>query len=387
MDPETRDSRGNGERFVADAAALADATAAFANAATFALDTEFVRERTYYPELCLIQIASEEAIACIDCRAELDDAGLFATLTRPQTAWVLHSARQDLEVVSQRYGKLPSRLIDTQIAAALLGHSPQLGLQDLLSRELGVSLGKEYTRTDWTRRPLPPAALRYAYDDVRFLLPAWAVLRQRLVELGRLDWFEEDCARLLAQPLASEPGAILARTKGLARLSFAEQCAAFTLVEWREQRARDSNRPRRWILPDEALVEISRRAPSDPAALGAVDGLGRAFVPRWGATVIAALQAKDSAAVRSAVAALGLDREPDRARLKLLKAKVKAEAAALGIQPEVLASRRDLVALTTDAPAPLLTSGWRAAVLGTGDETRDAGGSPQLSSSAALRRS
>lgn len=371
------------ERFVADAAALAEAGAAFAGAARLALDTEFVRERTYYSELCLIQIAAADSIACIDCLAGLDEAALLAALTRPGTEWVLHSARQDLEVIWHRYGRLPPRLVDTQIAAALLGHSPQLGLQDLLARVLGVTLGKEHTRTDWTRRPLPPAALRYAYDDVRFLLPAWDALRGRLAELGRLEWFEEDCARALAQPLESDPAAILARTKGLAKLTFAGQCAAFALVAWREQRARESNRPRRWILPDEALVEISRRAPRDAAALGAIPGLGQRFVARSGAAVLAALASSGSEEIRTIVAGLGVDREPDRAQLKRLKANVEAQAETLGIQPEVLASRRDLVALATGSPTAL-TSGWRAAVLGTGEGPFEP---PQPSPSAALRRS
>ncbi len=368
MDLGTRESDPREERLVADATALADVVAALADAAMVAIDTEFVRERTYYPELCLIQIAASDSIACVDCLADLDYAPLFATLTRPPAQWVLHSARQDLEVVSQRAGKLPSRLIDTQVAAALLGEPPQLGLQDLLARVLGVNLGKEHTRTDWTRRPLPAAALRYAFDDVRFLLPAWAHLRKRLVDLGRLDWFEEDCARLLVQPLGGDPLTIFSRIKGISRLSLPQQCAAYALVGWRERRARDSNRPRRWILADEHLVQIARVRPADTAELAAIAELPRAFAARWGAAVISALASSDSAAISSEIATLGLDREPDRAALKELKSRVKARADALGIEPEVLASRRDLVALTTGAPVPMLTSGWRASVLGLDDE-------------------
>lgn len=364
MDLGMRAAAWRGQRLVVDAAALADVVDAIAGSDPVAIDTEFVRERTYYPKLCLIQVAADGWVACIDCLAEVDHAPLFGTLTRAGSQWVLHSARQDLEVVWHRARASPSRLIDTQIAAALLGFPPQLGLQDLLTELLGVNLDKAHTRTDWSKRPLPPAALQYALDDVRFLLPAWRELRRRLVDRGRLDWFEEDCANLLSQPLEGEPLSIFLRLKGLAGLSFDQRCAAYALVQWREQRARAANRPRRWILADDQLVRISRALPRDSAALNAVPGLARGFVSRWSEGVTAVLADRRSEPVRSRVSAAGLDREPDRAALKALKAEVKARAAALGIQPEVIASQRDLIAAAAGQPPPALASGWRAAVIG-----------------------
>ena len=158
--------------WVATSDTLERLVAALKRTSLAAVDTEFVREKTYYPQLCLIQIATRDEVACIDCLAPLDLSPLYVELFRPDFAWVLHSARQDLEVVWQRTQRMPPRLIDTQIAAALAGNAPQIGLENLLARTLGVELGESYARTDWSRRPLPPLALAYALDDVRHLRAA-----------------------------------------------------------------------------------------------------------------------------------------------------------------------------------------------------------------------
>ena len=139
--------------WVATEAELAVLTDVISAAPVIAVDTEFVREKTYYPQLCLIQVATREHAACIDCLAPLELAPLFERLFRADCTSVLHSARQDLEVIWQRAQRLPPRLIDTQIAAALVGWPPQIGLEGLLERTLNVTLGESYARTDWSRRP------------------------------------------------------------------------------------------------------------------------------------------------------------------------------------------------------------------------------------------
>jgi ribonuclease D len=169
-------------------AALARLVAALAQTSIAAVDTEFVREKTYYPQLCLIQVGTPTQVACIDCLADLDLTPLHARLFDPGFTWVLHSARQDLEVIFQLTGRVPPRLIDTQVAAALTGYPPQVGLEGLLKRTLGVELGESFARTDWSRRPLPDAPLRYALDDVRYLLAAWERLDAELDRLGRREW-------------------------------------------------------------------------------------------------------------------------------------------------------------------------------------------------------
>jgi ribonuclease D len=330
-----------------------------------ALDTEFVREQTYYPELCLIQLATDEVVACVDCLAPLELEPLLRTMLEPHCSWLLHSARQDLEVVWNLTHALPARVLDTQIASALLGFPPQLGLQGLLAELLGVHLEKAYTRTDWSRRPLPAAALKYAFDDVRFLLPAWQELRARLAARERLEWFEEDCQRLVAEPPVTETTVIFQRLKGVAALSARAQCGALALVEWRERRARDVNRPRRWVLADEELLRICRTPPASSAELRAIPDLPRRLVERSGKEILAAIAQADTAARRETVEALLADRKPERTRLAAVQAAVKQCSTQLGIHAEVLATRKDIGALAAGAEPRSVLSGWRARELET----------------------
>src|SRR5690554_6349019 len=185
------------EDLIDDERGLHELCDALLKAELVGIDTEFVRERTYYPQLCLVQVATDKVTVCVDCLAGLDLAPFFTTLVRPEVTWVLHSGRQDLEVIRQHANVLPHRVIDTQIAAALTGRAAQIGLREALATVLGIDIGKDHTRADWSARPLPEGPLRYALDDVRYLLPLWHRLEGELDRLGRLEWLAEDCARLV----------------------------------------------------------------------------------------------------------------------------------------------------------------------------------------------
>jgi ribonuclease D len=326
-----------------------------------AVDTEFVREKTYYPQLCLIQIATSEHTACIDCLAPLDLEPLYAQLFRPECTWVLHSARQDLEVIWQRTGRMPPQLIDTQIAGALVGHPAQLGLQALLAETLEVDLGADLSRTDWSRRPLPAAALRYALDDVRFLLAAWRQLEARLAALGRLQWLHEDCRRLLAEAPVADTVTIWSRLKGLHGLPMPAQSAALALVRWREREAQRADRPRRWILADETLVAVARAMPATRAELGPL--LPSRFAAKHGGAILAAVAAARDGENEAAARANAAQRAPDKQRVKALQEAVRQRAGELGIEPEILATRRDLAALALGNAPSHLRQGWRAGEL------------------------
>lgn len=343
---------------IADAPALDDLLQRLGGARLIALDTEFVRERTYYPELCVLQLATDGVVAAVDCLAGLDLEPLFARLVSPETTWLLHSARQDLEVIFQRTGGRPSALIDTQIAAALLGMPLQIGLQGLLAETLGVAIGKEHTRTDWSRRPLPAAALAYALDDVRFLLPAWRVLEERLTGLGRAAWLDEDCARQLQLPIEPPTDTILERTKGAGALRGKRRSAARRLVAWRETRARQRNKPRRWILADEALVAVAEALPESAAELGKLPGLPSRLVRNSGAALLDAVKGAEPVPEEPESA------PPDKAEARRLQAEVRRRAEALGIQPELLATRKDVAQAAAGKRPAAFTSGWRGAVLG-----------------------
>jgi ribonuclease D len=344
--------------WIDDDAGVARLVAALERASIAAVDTEFVREKTYYPQLCLIQIGTGEQVACVDCLARLDLAPLYARLFDPNFTWVVHSARQDLEVVFQLTGRLPPRLIDTQIAAALTGYPPQVGLEGLLKRTLGIELGESFARTDWSRRPLPDAALRYALDDVRYLLAAWEHVDAELERLGRRDWLREDCERLLAEQPVADTTAVWSRIKGVHGLPLASQCAALALVRWREAAAQRSDRPRRWLLADETLLAIAAALPRDAAALAAL--ADSKYLARSAPALLAAVESRDAEDLKTEVRANALQPLPDKALVKSLQERVRQHAAVLGLEPEILATKRDLIGVALHDPPPHLRSGWRS---------------------------
>jgi len=343
---------------IIDNARLADFCARLAKEEFVAVDTEFIREKTYYPQLCLSQVGTGEQVACIDCLANVDLEPLYARLFDASFTWVLHSARQDLEVIFQRTGRMPPQLIDTQVAAAFTGYPPQVGLEGLLKRALDVELGESFARTDWSRRPLPEPELRYALDDVRYMLPAWEKLDAELRRLGRRDWLAEDCARMLGEQPVADTTTVWSKLKGVHGLPFASQCAALALVRWREAAAQTSDRPRRWLLADEVLIAIAAALPNDAAALGAL--APSKFMVRSASALLAALASRTDAELQAEVRANAAQIQPDKATVKTLQERVRQRATELGLEPELLATRRDLVAVALGTPPPHLRSGWRA---------------------------
>lgn len=330
---------------------------------TIALDTEFVRESTYFAQLCLIQVGTDAELACVDCVAPIELKPLFTVLLGDTVTWVVHSAKQDLEVVWHAAGKLPSRLIDTQIAAALLGYPPQIGLQDIVRDVLGIELDKTHTRTNWKRRPLHSHELDYAADDVRHLLPLWRELEARLVARGREAWFHEDCRRLLTQPIEADTAALYARLKGSGRLPASAIPAALALLAWREQQARRVNRPRRWIISDEVVVALARLPALTRDELRTIPGLAPRTAARSGEAIIDAIASAGNPEVQRLAAELLPSTRPDPERLRSLRKLVSDKARSLGIEPEVIAARKDLAAATLGKPPPQLASGWRAELL------------------------
>ena len=339
-------------------AALARLVAALEHTSIAAIDTEFVREKTYYPQLCLIQVGTGDQVACVDCLTELDLTPLYARLFAPDFTWVVHSARQDLEVVFRLAGRMPPRLIDTQVAAALTGYPPQAGLETLLKRTLGIELGESFARTDWSRRPLPDAALRYALDDVRYLLGAWERLDAELVRLGRREWLHEESERMLAEHPVADATAVWSRLKGAHGLPFASQCAALALVRWRETAAQRSDRPRRWLLADDAVLAIAAALPRDANALLSL--AESKFISRSAPAILAAIESRNEAELQAEVRANAMQAIPDKTLVKSLQERVRQHATALGIEPEILATKRDLIGVALNDPPVHLRTGWRA---------------------------
>jgi ribonuclease D len=236
-----------------------------------------------------------------------------------------------------------------------------------VARRLGHSIDKGQTRTDWSRRPLTPEQLAYAADDVHHLLTLHTDLSSALATLGRAAWLAEDAAALEDVALyRTEPGDAWRRLKGLGRLKPREQCAARALAEWRERRATESDKPRGWILSDEAIYAVATMAPRNVADLEAIRSVPPAVSRKRGEELLALISAAVETAGTTGIESNGRRPTPqENALVSKLQQVVREEAAALGVSPEILATRRDVEALVfEDRGESAVLRGWRRAVIG-----------------------
>ncbi len=350
---------------IGSAPALADLGRALASAEWVALDTEFVRERTYFARLCLIQIATPGWLAMIDPLALPDISPLLDALDTARPVKVLHAARQDLEVFHDLDGRVPAPVHDTQIAAAFLGHDDQIGYGALVQTLLGVTLDKAHTRTDWARRPLSPEQLQYARDDVRYLAGLYPLILEQLEARGRRDWFEQECERLVDPALyRADPAEAWRRLKGGGRLPPDAQQVLRELAAWRERRARERNLPRGWVLRDAQLLEIARRQPDTPARLAEAAGLEERALKRMGEDLLECVRAGRQAEPVALWAESARLTDEETKRAERIGAELKALAAEQGIAPALLGTRREIERLARGASASALLAGWRGTILG-----------------------
>jgi ribonuclease D len=343
--------------------ALEEVIAEVISEPAYAIDTEFHRERTYYPHLALVQLGWRDGLALIDPLAV--DLGPLARLLREGGLAIAHAADQDLEVLDIACGAVPHRLFDTQLAAGFLGFS-SASLASLAERLLGRRLTKGDRLTDWTQRPLTEAQRRYAADDVAHLLEIHAVLVERLGKVGRLEWAEQECANLLARPRsAQDPDKAWWRIKESRSLRGPARGVAQAVAAWRERRAMEADRPVRTVLSDLAVLGIAHRQPKTLPELRAVRGLdGRLKddAARDLLEVIAAGRTNRPQAVD-----LPPTDELDR-RLRpaatLASAWVAQLAQDLKIDAALLATRADLHEFLRGVPDGRLASGWRNELIG-----------------------
>jgi ribonuclease D len=333
------------------------------------VDTEFMRERTYWPELCVVQLASEAEVAVVDALAPgIDLAPLGALLADPAVLKVFHAARQDIEIFVLRFGAVPRPLFDTQVAAMVAGFGDQVGYDALVAALTGGHIEKAHRFSDWSARPLSPAQVAYATADVTHLRRVYEKLAARLEKEGRLDWVGEEMA-LLTDPATyhADPETmwerLRPRTNSRRVLGVLRAIAA-----WREREAQRANIPRQRLVKDEALMELAATAPEDAEALGRIRGVSRGFAEgRTGASLLAAI-AEARALPDEALPELPNGREgprPSPALVALLKVLLAAKCEEHHVAPKLVASSEDIDRLAgEDAPDVPAVTGWRQVVFG-----------------------
>jgi len=340
-----------------------------------ALDTEFAAERRYYPRFDLLQVATSEMAAAVDVHANLDLTPLYNQLLEPGRTVVAHAGGQDFNILFRRTDRVPSRVFDTQVASAMVGYGTMMSFVALVRRVTGITLAKTETLTDWSKRPLRPAQIEYALDDVRYLLPLYTHLTERLEVLGRMPWFDAEMSRQndparFATPDLRERWR---KVSGWANLTPRQLLVLQELTAWREGYAMDKDMPPRAILPDDVLVHLSRRPPSGIAELREIRQIFERTIQSCGAEMLAAVQRgmtrPEAEAIEMNSALAEAQPELPAGLVTLLDAVVRARADAQSIAPGLLVAPGDLERLVQEMRAGRpcdidLLSGWRLDLVG-----------------------
>jgi ribonuclease D len=347
---------------------LADACARMAQHPFVTVDTEFLRESTYYPQLCVAQMASTDEALVVDALAEgMDLTPFFALMANENVIKVFHAARQDIEICWHEAGIIPRPIIDTQVAAMVLGYGDSISYDQLVQRITGDSLDKSHRFTDWTRRPLSEAQLAYAISDVTHLRDVYLKLSADLDKRERSDWMREEM-KVLTSPdtYRFEPEHAWERLKTRVRKP-KELAVLIEVAAWREREAQERDVPRGRVLKDDVIGDIAIQAPTTLERLGNLRSLPRGFErSRWGDAIVAAVQQ-------------GLARDPKslprlerprpavngQATVELLKVLLRMTAERHGVAAKVIATVDDLdrIAADDEADVPAL-SGWRRELFG-----------------------
>ena len=348
--------------FIKTDAALADFCQAAASAEFLAIDTEFVRERTYYPQLALIQIAIPEQIVCIDPLSIKNFEPLKTLFLNPDILKVLHAAGQDMEIFYYLFGELPKPTFDTQIAATVLGFGEQIGYAALVQKMLNVELDKSHSRTDWLQRPLDPKQISYAEDDVRYLHQLFPKMRQQLDSQGRTNWLDEDFAELCSiERYKPNPETVWRKVKGLNKLKGVQFAILQKLAAWREEQAMQRDMPRRRVIGDDILLDVARLRPKAIQGFNKIRGLSSGHVKQFGETLISLIKEAEAIPKESWPSLPRPKRltHQEEALADALTAIVKLCAHQFQISPASIAGRKELEQLLRGEKDLPILHGWR----------------------------
>lgn len=363
-------------RYVEDDATLAACCAQWSAARALALDTEFMRVTTFYPAPALFQISDGEQITLVDPLGIQDWEPFKALLVDEGIVKILHSCSEDLLVFLHSLQVLPAPLFDTQVAASMLEHGLSVSYQNMVKHYFGVELPKAETRSDWLQRPLTPQQREYAALDVAYLHQIWDLQSLQLEQLGRSSWMREECARLgdgYADELSGDFSHYYRSFGAAWQLSRRQLAALQKLAAWRERRARSRNKPRSWIVKDQALFAMAQGLVGSKAELARIPDIGDNFIRYEGEQVLALIE--EARQLPEAECPLPLPRpftQGQKNRLRKAREVVEAKAAELGVAPEFLGRKRTLHALfhaleaggePGDGQLPAELLGWREPIL------------------------
>ncbi len=354
---------------------LSELCASLATAGEIALDTEFVSEDTYLPELCVIQVATRNRLAVIDVRSISEINAFWSLIAEGSSEVVVHAAREELCFCLTAIGQPIGRMFDTQIAAGLVGAEYPAGYASLVSRYLGTQPDKGQTRTDWRRRPLTRAQVRYALEDVRYLLPLRDALSAELGRLGRVSWLAEEMAAFQQGVQQSRTRQRWRKTSGISGLSQRSLAIAREIWLWRDEEARRRNIPAKRVLRDDLLIEIAKRRSADAEVIRSIRGMGRPNLRRDVDQLAGVVQK----GLRTP--APDLPPRPRRDSLPQVNLLGQFLASALSsmcrqaeIAPSIVGTASDIRELVVyrlgarreeDGPLPSLAQGWRAQIVGS----------------------
>ena len=347
---------------------LAEACARMARQPFLTVDTEFLRESTYYPHLCVVQMASTEEAVVIDALArDIDLAPFFALMADRNVIKVFHAARQDIEICWHEAGLIPHPLVDTQVAAMVLGYGDSISYDQLVQRITGDMLDKSHRFTDWTHRPLSEAQIAYAISDVTHLRDVYLKISADLEARERVEWMREEM-KVLTSPdtYRFEPEHAWERLKTRVRKP-RELAILMEVAAWREREAQERDVPRGRVLKDDAIADIAVQAPTTVERLGSLRSLPRGFErSRWGEAIVAAVK---RGLARDPKALPRLERPKPlvngHATVELLKVLLRMTAERHGVAAKVIATVNDLERIAGDdaADVPAL-HGWRRELFG-----------------------
>lgn len=335
-------------------------------AGVIAVDTEFLRERTYHPRLCLVQVGTAFEVAAIDPIGLTDLSPLVALLEDPGITKVFHACTQDLEVLFDSLGCLPAPVFDTQVAAAFLGHRQQLGYGALVSAYCGVRLPKADSLTDWSRRPLDAEQLKYAEDDVYYLPQIYDRMIAELTRLDRLSWLEPEMEALIASArVQRDPLEAFRHLRRSSSLTRRQLAVAREVCAWRERAASRRDVPRKWLVSDEVLVEVCRRVPRSVGDLRRIRGTEQ-MGERDAAELVAAAQRGQACPPDDYPKVTRHDRPSAETEgvLDLMYALLRIVSEESGVAPQLIATRDDLHDFALGKLGARLSAGWRHELVG-----------------------